>query len=619
MRCDMTAAAPTAAPRSAPQAAPRSGSLRAIAAPIARLLRAYAWPHRWRYVGGLVALAVTNWLTVEIPLAIGRALDLHSVGQSPASPVAWVAAMGLGVIVVRTLSRVLLFNPGRDVEYDLRNDIFTDLMSRRASFFARHTTGDLISRAANDISFARAVVGFGLMQLVNVSLALSMTGWKMWALSPLLTGLTSLPIFLGLVVVQQSSARVMSLHKRAQEQLGGLSEHALTSFQGVATIQGFVAEERFVETFAERSAELLRTRMTNALISGVAFPSLMLAGSVSIFVLLYVGGPMAVAGALSVGDVAAFATLLGILLPPLRSMGWMLSVFQRGSVSVQRIFDLLDTPRDQPEGPSAAPAPTRGAPWIDVRGLTFAYSDEPDRPVLNDLRFTVEPGQVVGVFGRTGSGKSTLIKVLSRIVDPPEGAVWVGSGPESCADLSRSQLRAWQASTSLAQQRPFLFSETIAENIEVGVDHDPVALSRAVQLASLSTDLEALPDGLGTVVGERGLTLSGGQRQRVALARALYRRSGLLLLDDVLSAVDHATEAQLVSSLSGLGEGGGKPTTFIVSHRVSAVMHADLVLVLDEGRLVDQGEPAALRERPGPFRDAWLAQRPQAVLDREPA
>lgn len=606
----MTAASPTAPPLPAR----RVGNLQAIAAPIARLLRAYAWPHRWRYLGGLAALAVTNWLTVEIPLAIGRALDVYSAGALPAWPVAAVAGMGLGVIGVRTLSRVLLFNPGRDVEYALRNDIFTDLMSRRASFFARHTTGDLISRAANDIGFARAVVGFGLMQLVNVSLALTMTGWKMWALSPLLTGLTSLPILLGLIVVQQSSARVMSLHRRAQEQLGGLSEHALTSFQGVATIQGFVAEERFVDEFGARSLALLRTRMTNALISGVAFPSLMLAGSVSIFVLLYVGGPMAVSGALSVGDVAAFATLLGILLPPLRSMGWMLSVFQRGSVSVQRIFDLLDTPRDQPEGPDAAPAPTQGPPWIDVRGLTFAYPDQPDRPALHDLRFTVQPGQVVGVFGRTGSGKSTLIKVLSRIVDPPAGAVWVGAGPERCADLARSQLRAWQGSTSLAQQRPFLFSESIAENIEVGVDHNPSALDRAVRLASLSTDVEALPKGLGTVVGERGLTLSGGQRQRVALARALYRRSGLLLLDDVLSAVDHATEAQLVEALSSLGEGGGKPTTFIVSHRVSAVMHADLVLVLEEGRLVDQGAPGVLSDRPGPFRDAWLAQRPQAVL-----
>ncbi|MFM2246366.1 MAG: hypothetical protein RL071_2440 [Pseudomonadota bacterium] len=606
-------------PAAATAPAPR-GAARAVLDPIIRLLRRYAWAHRWRYLGGLATLGLTNWLTVEIPLSIGLALDRFRAGEALGGPVAAVVVMGALVIVVRTLSRVLVFNPGRDIERDLRDDIFRDLLARRASFFARHTTGDIISRAANDITYARAVVGFGLMQAVNVSMALVMTGWKMWDLSPLLTVLSAVPITVGLIIVQQSSALVMSLHRRSQEQLGELSEHVLSSFQGIATIQGFAAEPRFIERFEDKATALLRTRMRGALLGGVAFPSLLLAGSLSIFVLLYVGGPMAITGELSVGEVAAFATLLGILLPPLRSMGWMLSVFQRGSVSIQRIFDLLDTPHDQPEGPDAAPAPVEGAPWISVDGLTVAYPEAPDKKVLQDLRFTVPAGAVVGIFGRTGSGKTTLLKVLARLLDPPAGAVRVGSGPGRSADLRGVQLRAWQDLVCMAWQRPFLFSETIADNVEVGPRGPVAELDRALSLAALRPDLSSFPAGVETVVGERGVMLSGGQRQRVALARALRklarRPGGLLLLDDVLSAVDHETEAQLVGALRSLGAGGVAPTTFIVSHRVSALRHADLVLVLDEGRLVDQGPPGALTEREGPFREAWLAQLPRG---EEPA
>ncbi len=578
--------------------------------PVRRLFGTYAWPHRWSYALGFLCLGLTNWLTVEIPVRIGLAID--SLGADPRPHVLAIAVMGVLVIGVRTLSRVLIFNPGRDVEYALRQDLLAKLMRLQPSFYATRRTGDIVSRASDDMTYARVLVGFGVMQAVNVALALGLTGWKMVSLSWQLTIATVVPIAVGVLVVRAGIKIVFDLHRRAQEQLGAISDQVLDSFQGIATIQGFVAEPRFVDRFTGRNHDLFRTRMKGAVLSSFAFPALSLAGNVAVFAVIFVGGPMAIRGELSVGEVAAFVTLLGILLPPLRSMGWMLSVLSRGRASVERIYEILDAPVERPEaGPDGdrepAAQPSAG-PGFVVRDLTFAYPDAPDEPVLRGVSFTVPGGSVVGVFGRTGSGKSTLLRVLSRLFNPPHGTVLVG---DEQRDLTALDLDAWRARLAVAPQRPFLFSDSIADNVGLAVEPDRSAVERAVGRAALGPDLESLRDGLDTVVGQRGIMLSGGQRQRVALARALFREDAdVILLDDVLSAVDHETERRLVDELGRMGRRGARPTTFIVSHRLSAIRHADRILVFDEGALVDQGTHAELAARPGLYRDTWVAQQP---------
>lgn len=577
-----------------------------------RVLREYAWRYRWSYAAGFVFLWLTNQLTVEIPIQIGAAIDALSDGtpQAAATPILLIAGMGLSVIVVRTLSRVLIFNPGRDVEYLLRADLFDRLLRLRPDFYAGRTTGDLVNRASNDLTFARIFVGFGVMQLVNVTLALLLTGWKMVGLSPKLTALTVIPIALAMVLVRFAVRKVMDLHRLRQEQLGDLSDHVLGSFQGIATIQGFVAEERFTERFDARNEALFKTSMMSSVLGALAFPALLLAGAIAIFIVLYVGGPMAIRGELSVGDVAAFATLLGILLPPLRSMGWMLSVLKRGQASLDRIFEILDEPVTRPEGEQPAAVPSGGPPGFSIEGLTFAYPDDPDTPVLRDVSVEIPPGAIVGVFGRTGSGKTTLLRLLSRHFDPPPGAVRV-TGEGGAVDVTRLDLTDWRERLAVAPQRPFLFSDSIRDNIALDDDPDAERVARAVSLAALTPDLQGFTRGLDTIVGQRGIMLSGGQRQRVALARALHRPGArVVLLDDVLSAVDHETEQRLVEALSTLGGDVGRPTTFIVSHRVSAIRHADLVLVLEDGAIVDRGTHAELSARPGIYRETWEAQRP---------
>jgi ATP-binding cassette, subfamily B, multidrug efflux pump len=571
--------------------------------PVRRLFQVYAWPHRWSFLGGAFCLGLTNYLTVSIPEQIGLAIDHLSDGTALGYVTA-IAWMGVAIMVVRTLSRVLFFNPGRDIEHGIRRDLFSHLLALQPSFYATHNRGDIISRASNDISWTRVMVGFGGLQLVNVGFALSFTCWKMFEISAFLSFAALSPIFLGFVIVNVVIRRLYPLMKRNQEELARISEHVLESFQGVATIQGFVAEEAFHKEFAERNGQWFRTGLRLAVYRSIFAPLIALSAGGSVASLIYFGGPMAVRGELSIGDLAAFVALIATLVPYMRSIGWMLSVWQRGMASLDRIFELIDAPVERTEGDEPLAMQSGKGPGIDFSGLRFAYPDEPEKDVLHDIDLHVPPGSTVGVFGRTGSGKSTLLQLLSRTHAPAEGMLSIDG-----ADIRDLDIFEWRKRLSTVPQRPFLFSESIAANISLqdGLPHSQ--LEDVVALASLGQDLPALPNGLDTVVGERGIMLSGGQRQRVALARGLYQKGDLILLDDVLSAVDHENEARLVETLSGLSRGERRLTCFIVSNRISAFRYADFIMVLEEGRMVRCASHSELIGEEGIYRDSYLAQR----------
>ncbi len=571
--------------------------------PIIRLLRTYSSRYIGWYVAGGLFLWLTNYLAVSIPLQIGHAIDALRAGTPLGRYVVTIGLMGAAVIVVRTLSRILIFNPGRYQEYLIRRDVFAKLMRLQPAFYAGQTRGDVVSRASNDVTWVRTLVGFGGLQVLNVTMAVTLAGWKMVSLSPWLTAAALVPILIGVGAVQFGIRRVFVLGRRSQEQLGEISEHVLGTLQGMAAIQGFVAERAFVNRFEERNQAWLKTGIQLALIRAVALPLLVLSGGVAMFMLLAVGGPMAIEGTITVGEMVAFAALLTVLLPTLRSMGWLLSVLARGRASLERIFELLDAPETEIAASPGVKVEAGRGPALSIRDLTFSYPDEPDRQVLRGVSVDLPAGSMVGLFGRTGSGKSTLLSVVARLYDPPRGTVFVDG-----VDVLDLDLLAWRRRLAVVPQRPFLFSDTISSNVALERDADNERIEQAVAAAALGPDIEALQSGLDTVVGERGIMLSGGQRQRVALARGLFRQGDLLILDDVLSAVDHATESGLVDSLEVLGGTDGGPTVLIASHRLSALRRTDLVLVLDRGSLIDVGRHDELIERPGIYRETWLAQ-----------
>ena len=582
--------------------------------PVFRLLKDYAWRYRWSYLAGALFLWLTNYLSVNIPGQIGHAIDALRAGAPLGHYVAAIAVMGVAVIIVRSLSRVLIFNPGRHLEYNLRKDLFAHLLRLQPSFYATRKRGDIVSRASNDITWVRTLVGYGGLQVVNVTLAIGLTGWKMVSLSPRLTMMALLPIMVGSVLVQYGIRRLFYLSRRSQEQLSEISEHVLGSLQGVGAIQGFVAEQAFVDRFEERNQAWLKTGMRLAVVRSIALPLLVLAGGISMFMLIAIGGPMVLSGTLTVGELAAFTALLAVFLPPLRSLGWMMSVIQRGRAALERIFDLMDAPVDRPEGGAGIIPESGRGPTIELRDLDFSYPDDPGRVVLDGITATLPGGKVTGLFGRTGSGKSTLLQVITRLYNPLPGTVLIDG-----IDLRKIDLDAWRRRLAVVPQRPFLFSDTIAANVALAETDDPERVAEAVEKAAFKSDLESLPNGLDTVVGERGIMLSGGQRQRVALARGLLRGGDVLILDDVLSAVDHQTEARLVKTVAGLTRREEAPTVLIASHRLSALRHCDQILVLEGGRLTACGSHADLVEQPGTYRDTWMVQSQQAAAENEVA
>ncbi|MSP55136.1 MAG: ABC transporter ATP-binding protein [Myxococcales bacterium] len=599
---------------------------------------------RWRwYVAGTAAVLLTNWMAVRIPVELAFGLDALRAGDSQ-SPVTTAAvhifALGAAIIVVRTASRLWFFTPARLAEFDLREDLFARLLRLQPDFYATHRTGDLLSRATTDITFARAFAGFATLQGANIVAALVTALGQMAAFSPLLTVITAIPVLLGFVVVRGGSAALMTIQRTTQKQQGLYADELLGALQGISTIQAFNVEGPFGERLAERARLLRDNNIQLARLRALVFPLFTVSGGIAVFMLLGVGGSMVVDGEMTAGQLAAFISLVTYLIIPLRLLGFLLPVFHRAETSLERIHEMFDAPVSRPEldaPPSTLGDPPRSGqpPAIVLKNLSFSFGapegSAPDvrgaAPVLRDVTVEIPAGTSLGVFGRSGSGKTTLLRLLARLENPPAGSITVDG-----VDLCAIDLDQWRARMVLVPQTAWLFSETIAENVAMGLQADlkqadlkqadlkqADLLPSAIADAALGPDLEALPHGLGTVVGERGIVLSGGQRQRVALARGLvYARSGLgaapgrgagklLLFDDVLSAVDHHTEQLLIHTLLGSRE-DVRPTCVIVTHRMSALQHCDRVLVLDAGRAVQYGTHVELLAQPGIYRDAWDTQ-----------
>ena len=554
-----------------------------------RTVLPYFRPYRAGIAAGLGLVIVTNLFTVAGPYLIKLAIDGLgdpdvTMGRISTYALLIVAAALLGGAAKYGM-RELLNGLSRRIECDLRNDFFSHLLRLDASFYGGTRTGDLMARATNDTQAVRMATGPAIMYSVNtlVSFLLAL-GFMVW-ISPRLTLYALMPMVILPPVVFAFARVIHQRFEKIQEQFATLSTMVQENLTGIRIVRAYVQEESQAHHFDGLNREYMDRNMGLVKVAGLFHPILALFSGTAMVIVLWLGGLEVIAGRITLGDFVAFGIYVAMLIWPLIALGWVVNLFQRGAASIGRLNRIFETePAVRPPQNPVRLAEPRGA--VEFRNVSFRYPGT-ERLVLEDVSFSADPGQTVAVVGPTGSGKTTLVTLIPRIYDVTGGHVLVDG--VDVRDLDPGDLRSL---IGMVPQDPFLFSTTIEENIGLGLDlgaeaSDPdEAVVEAARVAQLHESIQEFPRRWRTLLGERGVNLSGGQKQRTTLARAVARDPRILVLDDALSAVDTHTEARILDDLTRVMEGR---TSFIISHRVSAVMNADLILVLDGGRIVERG------------------------------
>ncbi|MFT6397830.1 MAG: ATP-binding cassette subfamily B protein [Bradymonadia bacterium] len=559
------------------------------------------WPYlvrHWRlFLPGAVFLVATNFLALRIPRNLGAAIQTLRDATVANAPIDFeqvkihtiaIAALALGAGTTRVLSRILIFNGGRLVEYQVRNEVFDHLTRLDAATYGSQATGDLVSRCINDVTQIRLLFGVGILNLVNTAIAYLVVLTFMFGLSPRLALLSLMPYPFILLAMVGFTRALYSRSRAAQAQLSVLSSQAQEALSGVAVVKSFAIEPQISAQFRAASDEYVRRNLAVALVRGGLMPFMRVAAGVGTLIVVWFGGRAVIAGELEIGQFVEFSGYVVGLAWPTMALGWVLSVYNRGSAAFDRTTQILDLqPNVDPRAPGLEARP--GAAEIRFEAVSLDYED--GTPALRDVDLTIAPGSSLAIVGTTGGGKTSLVHLLPRLRDPTAGRVLVGG-----VDIRELTLPSLRAMIGYVPQDGFLFSKTLGENVLLGVrDDDPdtrrETLDTAVRMAGLEPDLPALANGLSTIVGERGVTLSGGQRQRSTLARALATNPDILILDDALSAVDTKTERTILHSLADVMS---NRTTLLVTHRYAALELVDRVVVIEGGRLIEQGTHSQL-------------------------
>jgi ATP-binding cassette subfamily B multidrug efflux pump len=572
-------------------------------------IRARVRPELGGIALGAICLGATNALALSIPWLIKGAIDaLRTVGRAGGVQglvvrnAGLIAACALAQALIRTWSRILIFNAGRNIEYRLRGDVFRHLLRQDAGFFRAHPTGDVMSRLTNDLSAVRMLFGPGLLNLFNTALVYLTTLWLLVHLSPRLTLWALLPYPALLAGARLFSRQMYKASRAIAEQLGTMSTSIQEDLSGIAVIKHYTLEPEREAQFRRLNDEYLARSLTLVRSRGTLTPLFAMLGGAGTLIVLWAGGREVIAGRLSVGGLVAFNAYLVLLSWPTIALGWIIGIWQRGLAAWIRVRELLSTAPRIADPPREAGADVAlGAPSIEVRDLSVVVDG---RRLLDGVSFSLPAGATLAIVGPTGAGKTTLVDAIVRLQEVAPGAVIVGGH-----DVTRIPLATLRGQVGYAPQDAFLFSATVAENIGFGI-HDPGPdapdrIRQAAEAAGLAPDIASLPDGYDTLVGERGITLSGGQRQRVALARALAAAPQILILDDSLSSVDAQTEREILTRLQPILAGR---TSILISHRVAAVKDADQILVLDGGRVAEIGTHGALLERGGVYASLYREQ-----------
>ena len=577
------------------------------------------------WIGALCVLC-NNGVWILFPLIIRRAIDDLNLGVTRHKLFTYSAlllAVAGTKAIFQFLTRWILIGVSREIEFDLRNDLFAHLERLSYSFYQRTRTGDIMARATNDLNAVRMLAGPGIMYTANTVVFTAGALVFMLSISPRLTLFAFLPLPVVSVVVQYFGRKIHERFERIQAMFSDISARAQENFSGARLVRAYVQEQAEIETFERDNTEYIARSLKLVRLMGMLWPTLETLLGLAVVIVLWVGGREVLLHRISVGSFVAFNTYMVQLTWPIISLGWVLNLFQRGTASMGRIQNMLE---EKPEVTDAAVPPT-GAPTevrgeIEFRNLSFHYGHtliaagrgmghvHGDEAVLKNINLRVPEGTSLAIVGPTGSGKSTLVSLIPRIYDAAEGSVLIDGRP-----IREIPLEVLRRHIGFVPQETFLFSDTIRENIAFGAENATDAdVRRAAEAANISEEIESFPDGYNTLVGERGLTLSGGQKQRTAIARALIRSPRILVLDDALASVDTQTEDRILNHLREIMQGR---TTIFISHRVSTVRNADRIAVLHDGEIVEYGAHEELIERNGYYTELYNKQLLEEELETE--
>ena len=570
--------------------------------PLAPYLRRY-----WKsLVWGGISTILYNVIKVLIPGVIGRAIDdmQHGLTQAKILHHALILLLiAVASAVFLYITRQVVIGASREIEYDLRNDIFRNLERQSANFYHTHRTGDIMARTTNDLNAVRMLLGPAIMYSANTIVFTAAALPFMYRISPKLTFFAFVPLPMASVLVQYFGARIHRRFERIQAMFSDISAKAQENFSGARLIRAFAQEDAEIASFETANLEYIKRSLHLVRLMAMLWPTLEFVLGLSLMITLLVGGHEVVSHRISVGQFTAFNVYMVQLTWPMIAVGWVVNLFQRGTASVVRIDELLKQKPDIADEPTAVAAPIAGD--IEFRNLTFSYPGGP--PVLQDINLRIPAGSSLAIVGPTGSGKSTLVGLIPRLHDAPPGEVLIDQQP-----IRHFTLADLRKNIGFVPQETFLFSETIRQNIAFGrPDASQEQVQDAASIAHIGTEILEFPKGFETLVGERGITLSGGQKQRTAIARAVIRDPHILILDDALASVDTYTEERI---LSGLRRGMEGRTTVFISHRISTARNADQIAVLVAGRIAELGTHEELITRNGYYTSLFEKQRLEEEL-----
>ncbi|MGH9339945.1 MAG: ABC transporter ATP-binding protein [Acidobacteriota bacterium] len=559
----------------------------------------YLKKYRRQILTGTLMVLLTNMAAVILPKVLGNAVD-ELYREVRRDLLIYYAALIVGLSAVegffRYQMRRILIGVSRFLEYDLRNDLFAHLQKLSPYYYQKNPTGDIMSRSTNDLSAVRMVMGPGIMYSVNTIFTAVLTIGVLVTINFRLTVLTLIPLVAVFYCMKYFGKQIHHRFEKIQAQFSDLTTMAQENVAGIRVVKAYNQEKAFIERFRRVNDEYIQKSLSMVRISGLLFPLLTLLLGLSLVGVLWYGGRQVIQGTITIGDFVAFMAYLAMLTWPSIALGWVINIFERGSASMARINQILDTqPAIRDEDPVVL-SQIKGD--IQIRGLSFSYNGV---PVLKDIDLDVRAGETVAIVGSTGSGKSTLSNLLCRLYPVPRETIFIDG-----VDINDIPLSTLRGNIGYVPQDTFLFSETIQENIAFG---RPAAEFKAIeessQVSNILPDIEDFPQKFGTFVGERGITLSGGQKQRIAISRALLVDPRILILDDALSSVDTYTEEQILSRLS---QELADRTAILISHRVSTVKMADHIVVLEDGRIVERGSHQTLLQADGYYAQLYERQ-----------